>query len=415
MTELVPSSGQSLPTLVSKRAEIAIDTVATLEQKEIMDFFLEFPRLFRQCLTYHYPVSDEMLSTLRNSHAHGKENIWGWMSQNKFIHWSQNLLSKYSDELDWKHLCRNSSVPWNTEIIDEFCNLIDWSALSSNQDLPWSELFIHRYANFWDWVNLSGNRGIPWTSELLESFLGKWDWNQLSQNGAYPWCQKELDLWKDNINWASFSCNNGFVWSESFVFKFSARLDWVGLSGNSSLPWSDTFLDAYLDRWDWQALSCNSGIDWSIQLAEKFEGKIWWNLLAQTRGRFWTPEFIARFKDCFGPNGWCSLWENESVPWTRDLMHQYKDPKYSRMYWKCRNKGINWTDDLIMESLPTIDWFSLAKNPSVPWTRDSFRKYYSHMTDDGGDWKPYIGKHQDFGVRKLSPSQISKLLNEIWQ
>jgi hypothetical protein len=89
----------------------------------------------------------------------------------------------------------------------------------------------------------------------------------------------------------------------------------------------------YKDKWNWSSLFANESLPWSMDLVEKFRDKL--------DERLKTGCIIRA-------NAWPELSNNKSLPWSIEFIEKYK----------CR-----W------------EWINLARNESLPWSIELIERF----------------------------------------
>jgi hypothetical protein len=353
--------------------------LALNERQNTIDFFIQNLNLFKILISRFYPLSPDHLKKFENFWLWGGQGIssnqeirwheefidnvedrlawsvltnnesiiwserliekyksikfdkssWSNLSWNRKIHFTEDFLYKYRDDLDWNILSGNQGIPWADNLIDKYKDKLNWDRLSENTAVAWSESLIDKYFDFWNWHLLAGNPSIEWnnptflkkyeaninyndfarnisfnwTIEIIKEFAEEsWDWDELSEF-LQIWDEKTIDLFFSHIDFVSLSHNNSMQWSESLIDKYFDKWDWKGLSGNTSLPFTKSFIGKYSIKWDWNQLSTNHELHWSIELINDF--KLMWNqeLLGRQSNRyflnvgFWEKAFKSKVDD----------------------------------------------------------------------------------------------------------------------
>lgn len=105
-------------------------------------------------------------------------NYFGLLSRNSALHWSAELIERFSDFWDWDWLCMNKGISWDTKMIDRFIDKVEWGGreyfpdnsfrvkggLISNENLDWSIDFILRYEEYIDFEELFIE--VAWSNAL---------------------------------------------------------------------------------------------------------------------------------------------------------------------------------------------------------------------------------------------------------
>lgn len=209
------------------------------ESQRLIQLFLKRPALISP-LCQFYPWTEELLQQF------SQVNLLNWedLSANKVMLWTENIIEKYSEQLDWWLLSCNEKLPFTEALIEKYQDKWVWAyfdaikksfshknkhtktSLSANSNLPWSEALIARYEERWDWHTLSYCENLPWTEELIDRYQDRWS----VIKGRTP----------------TSSCYDQMKWH------------WEGLSKNKKIPWSESLIERHKDKWSWSVLSSNA-------------------------------------------------------------------------------------------------------------------------------------------------------------
>jgi hypothetical protein len=219
--------------------------------------------------------SDNEVIESRVAEPLNKYLVWGSLSENPSLPWSEEFIEKYKTNWDWDRLSRNTGLPWTMELIERYqtedfiksrCHW-DWTSLCNNSSLPWSAQFIEKYEKHIDWYALSSNRGYPWTEGFIQKYEKWLNWSNLSRNEALPWSLRFIKIYTQPENYHG-----------STHFDEPIEFVWEELSLNEALPWSEIINTKKLEdrvggwNWSWYALSSNPALPWTIELLEKHWG-----------------------------------------------------------------------------------------------------------------------------------------------
>ena len=120
------------------------------------------------------------------SHELNKE---AWKQLSREFKWSEELLTKYCNDIDWEELSANTEMLWTASILEKFKIYINWKVLSSCAPEKLLTLkIIEQFADKWDWHELSNNYNLKLSFALLDKFADKWDWERIINH----WCGEEL-------------------------------------------------------------------------------------------------------------------------------------------------------------------------------------------------------------------------------
>ena len=227
---------------------------------------------------------------------------WSRVSQ-KYIfpnHGSMALIEKYINKWDWYWLSRNKSIPWSIELIDEFKDRWDYGDkellfLSIPLPWPWSIELIDKFKDKWNWESLSFYDTIPWSAELIEKFKDKWPRKALSLKQPLTWPVESIKQCDSKWDWESLSPPKT-PWSIDLLERNEDKQDWYALSRSSSLPWSMRLIERFEDKWSWGSLSKNENIPWSAELIEAFEDKWYWENLSSNNSFTWSMGLLEKYE-----------------------------------------------------------------------------------------------------------------------
>lgn len=396
MSELIPTDSFSqLPASTTRRTEIVASALESIEQRDVMQFFRDYPELFIECICRHYPLNGDQIQKYSDLLEPS------YLGQNITLDWSEELircLSIFEDEQYWTYLSFNEALPWSSDLIEIFEEKWNWRLLSGNRSLPWSIDLIEKYINKWDFREFYyNNSSLPWSAELLEKFKKYWNWDKLSRFKCLPWTVELISEFEEDWNWAYLSTNKNINWKVDFYqlddlfgdaaewIRYSddigqpkkivarghyGRLDWVGLSENPALPWSADLIEKHANRWSWEELSSNPMLPWSIEFIKKYEDKLNWNKLSENPMLPWSVVLIETYEDMWT---WRNLSRNSALPWSIELIKKYED----RWDWlEISNlKCTLWNYYFLNFYINRLDWKSLSSNRSLPWSIEFIEKF----------------------------------------
>ena len=346
----------------------------TANQMELIKFLKRSHNRFLPFVFRFYPFTKEHLSKYKDKLR------WEFISENKNIKWTPQLIFQYKDMLEWEDkIWKNPSLPISIDFIDTNSFNVNYYDLAFNKGKHWNDKFINHFKSKWNWHYILLNESIDWTQKQFveldlfkkristsngktlwtEAFIlnnmDKFDWFFLSQNPYLPWTEelieKLIPIWSSSF-WNGITINTGIPWSVEFIEKYvetdlkpDLALKWSGLSLNESLPWSSDLLEKHIEKWDWDVLSGNNGIAFTTNQIAKHKNKIIWKRKH--------PNFGA-------------LSDNTSLDWSEDLI----DAFIENWYWDdlSRNEGIRWTKDMIIKYWDKLNLDELFRNPSLPWS-----------------------------------------------
>lgn len=173
----------------------------------------------------HIIWSEDFISK-KNNHS------WQWdkISWNEKIEWSETFIDKFKDKFFWPHLISNKKIKWNLRLIDKYKMYFKdsrfswWTILSEREDICWSNELIEKYSDDLDWCILSRNNSFPWSVFLIEKKINMVDFRNLSKNEALPWSEKFINLYENRWDWKEISKNSKIPWSIQLLNKYSEKL-----------------------------------------------------------------------------------------------------------------------------------------------------------------------------------------------
>lgn len=117
--------------------------------------------------------------------------LWDRLSSE--LKWTEELLTKYADQICWETISSNENVLWTESLIRRFANKLNWGYLSRNDALSLkSPEVVRPFALYWHWSDKT--RLTAWTPDFIEEMKDYLDWETLLQNASYE--QQELLLQK---------------------------------------------------------------------------------------------------------------------------------------------------------------------------------------------------------------------------
>lgn len=147
-----------------------------------------------------------------------------WKKLSSELKWTEELLSKYADQVNWETISANENVLWTESLIRRFADKLDWDSLSSNEALSLkSPEIIRQFVLYWHWSDKTSC--TIWTPDFIEEMKDYLDWEILFRHASYE--QQELLLQKyfkyisliemDDSSYYSSSCFDEYVdhnWQE---------------------------------------------------------------------------------------------------------------------------------------------------------------------------------------------------------
>ncbi len=128
---------------------------------------------------------------------------------------------------------------------DQICALREravWKKLSS--ELSWTEELLTKYADQVDWEEISSNAKVLWTESLLRKFADKLDWEELSQNDAFALRCPDI-IRPFALYWHWDVKTKYTAWTPKFISEMKAHLDWKELYLSASYEEQEFYLKEY--------------------------------------------------------------------------------------------------------------------------------------------------------------------------
>jgi len=371
--------------VILKEQEFTQNNIMAPKHIELINIIKRSSYRFHPFIFRFYPFKEGLLSKYR------EELLWGFISENKNIKWTPQLISQYEDLFEWEdRIWLNPSLPISIDFIETNNYNVNYYDLALNKGKHWDSQFIYHFKNKWNWHYILLNDSIDWTQKLFvdldlfkkrisiingktlwtEAFIlnniNKFDWFFLSQNPYLPWTDELLEklkpVWSPSF-WNGITINTGIPWSVEFIeryvetdLKTDLALKWSGLSLNESIPWSPDLIERFMGKWDWDVLSGNNGVAFTIDQIEKYKDKIIWK----------------RKHPNFG-----SLSDNTSLEWSEELI----DTFIENWCWDdlSKNIGVQWTEKMIIKYWDKLNLNELFRNPSLPWSFDFLIKFENEI------------------------------------
>lgn len=270
------------------------------------NYYLSWELFSRNPVFRNPELIDEFIPDLTHK-SRPNDDVRLGISYNEHIHWTEELIDRYIDQIHFYGLSNNSNVDWSEYIINKYEDRWDWIVVFQNDNIKWTlpmmEMGILRFKDpstllrivrrntgmisnleivmkYFNWIDpdlIFSNSRLPWHKEnLLERWADRLDWDGLSQNQELLrdplFFEQNMDHWLDNDGkrFSNLSSCVTLSWSNEFILRFYERWNWENLSYNPVLPWSEEFIDQYADKWDWDGIYSNSGIPWTMDLILKY-------------------------------------------------------------------------------------------------------------------------------------------------
>lgn len=289
------------------------------------------------------------------------------LCMNSALNWDIYLIELLGKEkVNWKYLSKNRGLQCTVELLDEYYDCLEWNMLSSNEAVFWNELMIDKYKSKLNWNLLSLNKSLPWSIDFINRYVDRFNWGNLSANPSLPWADDLIIKYIDRLNWAGLSMNPSLPWSLEFIRKYECNWIWgyssdwlmtdnIGLCGNSGIHWNEELIEIFDDFIDWGELSLNTGDMWNECLIDKYLSKLHW-------------------EDCWWPSsGMGGLSSNPSLPWSLDFVDKYGP--YLNIKEICTNVSFPWQEEdfrnnngKIINDCDKSYWKLLSMNEGLPWS-----------------------------------------------
>jgi len=305
--------------------------------------------------------------------------------------WTEEKIDQFAPKwedwgMGWNFLSNNKHVPWTTEMLEKYKNKLDWRDLCYyRNDIAWTADQMEQFKNYWDWPRLCGNQLITWTEELLvkfEPYLNQFAWDNLSYHLKLLADPEVFLRYKDRLYTRSIHWHLSIRWDLGLLEAYWEHLDWSALSNNRSLyfPWSLEFLKKHQDLIDWKEFSNNPNpaIPWSSEFLDTFKDRLDWEQLSNWKvvidgehGRPWTEELLQEFEPFWD---FTELANNPWLTWTEEMIERYAE-KYQLLGLLSSHRKMPWSEDLIAKYQNQWDWAKLLSNDAVSWDWELLLKY----------------------------------------
>ncbi len=275
--------------------------------------------------------------------------FWNMSRDYAFTH---EELRQYYKFLKWNFVSNNHRMTWTLDIMDEFIDDLDFSNpsskyavgfLSMNRSLPWSVELLERYKDRWDWRILVYNETLMLETEPLFYALTKLmetatheDAIQMKMRCMAMDCRDDKyyphEMLMDYIYSSDSPEEQLTSWDQLLEIEDP---DWELVSRNTLLPWNENVIDLYIDELKFEKLSMNKAVPWDINLIRKYKDKVPFGIWEPTDGENqgttfaglcmnpevnWNSEMLNEFYDdiCF-----TSISKNEGVDWSVELLNEF--------------------------------------------------------------------------------------------
>jgi len=403
------SRNQSIPwttELIKRfRFSLNLESISNIENLSAnVEMYLCKEIYYREIGRYIDSFANSALSELQipwtiKTMEYGIQNFikwhWGYVVENPYIKWNDELVDRFKDNWDWDKLSEKANLPWSIDFIYKYRNYWNWFYLSSNINLPWSIELIEKLKDYWDWCELSGNLYIPWTQNYLINSFNNNCFEKLPFNKYHSYnnlSKKEVQI----RTWNKLSANLLIDWDIKFLNKYQDFFDWNKLSKNPSLPWSLILLKKFESRWDWDILSCDPAINipWSLELIREFKEK--WKWSNDYLRNSWDQFYFSFDEIGEKISPYSCLSTNQRIKWTVDLINEFIDKidfwllslkgridfdvvKSFKEKWSISKPYLKYSegpkDNIEFVIIESTGWRNLSENRSLVWTVEEYLKY----------------------------------------
>lgn len=145
-----------------------------------------------------------------------------WKKLSSELSWTEELLTKYADQVDWKELSSNEKVLWTESLLRKFADKLDWEELSTNRSLALqSPDIIRPFALYWHWDDKTKN--TAWTPKFVAEMKDHLDWKELYQSASY---EDQEFYFKEFFEYVSQLPFNESSWRRSRFFDEYVDAQW---------------------------------------------------------------------------------------------------------------------------------------------------------------------------------------------
>lgn len=228
------------------------------------------------------------------------------------------------------------------------------------------------------------SKHYPLTDSLLEEFEEYWDWeNGVSLNEKINWDAKLIDKYFSKFEvtdyeyttWWNLCINNSVPWDFDLLTRFcdkfnsASELFWSELSGKKNVVWTSKLLEEFSESFEWEGsggISSNESIPWTLELIDQFKYDISFKWMSVNTGVPWSIHLIDLYIDewYWGKHEredvslYQALSINESIPWSEELIDRYKDKINFKLLSEVRS--VPWSKSIIEKYATKWEW-SLLK------------------------------------------------------
>ena len=145
-----------------KEQEFIQNNIMTTNHLELINFIKRSDYRFHPFIFRFYPFTKTHLSKYKD------KLWWGFISENKNINWTPQLISQYKDLFEWEdRIWKNSSLPISIDFIETNNYTINYYDLAFNKGTHWNDKFINHFKGKWNWHYILLNESIDWTQKTI--------------------------------------------------------------------------------------------------------------------------------------------------------------------------------------------------------------------------------------------------------
>lgn len=330
--------------------------VLSKEQEKLKEIVSENYNAFIILLSYYYPF------TVENLYKFKAFLNWDYISQNKNIKWSVDLITKFQEKIIFSKEY-SISGPNFDDVYNEGLNYNP--AISDNFDII--NFFPNEWKSYNSLFNFEKSKTIFY---ILDKYYDKLDFNALSYQRV-QWPKIVLNRFKKDFNWQKLS--EYAIWDTPTIDEFKDLLDWNFLSQNEFICFSIELIDKYINRWVWSSLVRNNAINITYEFLSKFKQQFDWETVNYYLGKSKLP--IQQFEDFIDFIDWEIV--SKQYPFSYDFLKEFED----KINWDLihLNPNISWTTELInkLEYKLVVNKLNLI---NTVWNEQLIEKYKSYLT-----------------------------------
>lgn len=149
--------------------------------------------------------------------------------------------------------------------------------------------------------------------------------------------------------------NYPFTFAE--LKNYEELLDWDTIATNHQINWNSDIINYYKHKLDWEILTTNQSIFKNLDLIDEFSTLIHWQDPHQS--------FFS------------TIANNKGIYWTNELILKYENQL--DFYQLSYNENVEWSEKLIDRYVNKWDWVQLGGLENLPWSISFFEKYKDRL------------------------------------